>query len=72
MQTVISNFRISQNRATAASPCGLLPGGWSSSPKSPKFNELLAKHHAFQRQEHDFKSSIKAEGGATTIEVLVL
>ncbi|MFZ3019520.1 MAG: hypothetical protein WA056_13805 [Gallionella sp.] len=72
MQTVVSNLRISQERATAASPCGLLSSGWSSAPKSPKFNELLAKHHAFQRQEHDLKSSIKAEGEDMTIEVLVL
>ncbi|MDO8464526.1 MAG: hypothetical protein Q7S46_04630 [Gallionella sp.] len=39
-----------------------LPADSSSSPKSPKFNELLARHNALQMQGSDSSLPVKTEG----------
>lgn len=43
-------------------PLGGLPDGAFSTPKSPKFNELLARHHACQEQEIDSGFSSRDKG----------
>ena len=49
-------------RDTPDRPFDTLPADSSSSPKSPKFNELLARHNALQMQGSDPSLPAKAEG----------
>ena len=45
------------DRATAGSPIGRLPLGSSSSPKSPKLQELRARYEALHGTENEAKPS---------------
>jgi len=43
------------NQANLSSQLGVLPDGSSPLPKSPKINELRARHEALQKPENDLK-----------------
>jgi hypothetical protein len=50
------------DRDITSSPFGTLSTGLISSPKSPKFNELLARHKAIQIPGSDLSLPVKIEG----------